>query len=242
MQHWDGIVDALPNPERTWFCRVKETDPWKPLRKCDCKLINTAMNGGKKKALIEFGRATVDLDENIIRYNFYNVPSKKLCSAVWFMKDYKSEKEVSLIPIISTMDEMLIEGLYLQQTKNKSSSTVGREVLLKDDTGYKVFILNYGGKLSIRKKPTSLISLLEGSTELQRGYDDYKIEGEEEENALGPVKHLSFIVHGIGEAMWRREDVKLPSLIDTVELVRTSVNRKMYDSWKSECQGCQRRR
>lgn len=49
MQNWDGIVDHLPNPERTWFARVKETDPWKPLRKCDCKLINAAMNGGKKK-------------------------------------------------------------------------------------------------------------------------------------------------------------------------------------------------
>lgn len=163
-----------------------------------------------------------------------------VCSAVWFLKDHKSEKEVSILPINSTVDEMLIEGLYVESKDKSSSAAVGGEVLLKDDQGYKAFVLNYGGKLSIRRKPTSLISLLEGSTELQRGYENYTIEGEEEENALGPVKHLSFIVHGIGEAMWRREDVKLPGLIETVELVRTSVNKKMYDSWKLECQRCQR--
>jgi hypothetical protein len=165
-----------------------------------------------------------------------------ISSAVWFLKDHKSEKEVSLIPITSTVDEMLIEALYVQSKEKASSSASGDEVLLKDDKGYKAVILNYGGKLNIRRKPTSLISLLEGSTELQRGYDNYAIEGEEEESALGPVKHLSFIVHGIGEAMWRREDVKLPGLLETVELVRTSVNKKMYDSWKLECQRCQKRR
>ena len=194
--------------------------------------------------LIEFGRATVDLEEKSIHYNFYNAPARKICSAVWFMRDYKSDKEVSLLPIISTTDEMLIEQLYMQQSNKKQNSVkVGAEVILKDDKGYKVFIMKVGGgKFAIRRKTNSIISILEGSTELQRGYGEYAVEGEEEESALGPVKHLSFIVHGIGEAMWRREDVKMPGLIDTVELVRSSVNKKMYESWKLECQRCQRRR
>jgi hypothetical protein len=52
--NWEGITDASQNPERTWFYRgVKETDTWKPLRKCDCKIINKAMSGGKKKVIFE---------------------------------------------------------------------------------------------------------------------------------------------------------------------------------------------
>lgn len=141
---------------------------------------------------------------------------------------------------------MLIEGLYIEAMSKSLSGTninaAGAEVSLKEDKGYKVFVTRVGGgKLGIRRKPKSMISLLEGSTELQRGYDDYTVEGEEEEMALGPVKHVSFIIHGIGEAMWRREDVKLPGLVETVEIVRASVNKKMYESWKLECERCERR-
>jgi hypothetical protein len=52
MQKWEGIVDNSPTPKRIWFGRLKETDAWEPLRKCDCKIINAAVNEGKKKVCI----------------------------------------------------------------------------------------------------------------------------------------------------------------------------------------------
>jgi len=246
MATWEGIEDSSPYPERVWFARVKDSESWNPLRKCDCKVINETVKAGKNTALIGFGRATVDLDADIIRYNFYNAPVRQLCSAAWFVKDYKSEKDVKLVPIRSTLDEMLIEELYVQskaEATSNGSIDARAEVLLKDDEGYKVFLMKVGNTLSLRKKTVSMISLLlDGSSELQRGYGEYTVDGEEEEIALGPVRHLSFVIHGIGEAMWRRQDVMIPGVIESVEVMRAAINKKMYGSWKQDCQRCQKRR
>ena len=67
------------------------------------------------------------------------------------------------------------------------------------------------------------------------------IDGEEEECALGPpVTHLSFIVHGIGEAMWSRKDVSSPCMIDEVNHIRKTVYKKMIADWKVECKKIER--
>ena len=178
----------------------------------------------------------------MIRYNFYNAPERKVCSAVWFQKDGSSEKDFTLVPIVSTLDEMIIEEFYVRAVKAFSplanvdpNSLLREEVVLIDAVGYKVFVIKVGGLLSLRKKPTSRISMLEGSTGLQRGYGNYAVDGEEEELALGPVKHLTFIIHGIGEAMWRREDMSFPSTVESVEQMRATINKKLFETWKMDC-------
>jgi hypothetical protein len=191
---WEGIKDASPNPKRVWFCKLKDTDPWEPLQNCDCTAINDCIKENKTEVIIEFGRSTVHLDKNEISYNFYSAPPRKLRSAVWFHK-LKNGKHDKLVPITSTHDEMLIEQYYVNANDNPS---ISEEVALTDDKGHKVALVKVKNMLSLRLKPTSLLSL-EGHIELQRGYGDYTVPGEIEEAALGPIRHLSFVVHGIGE-------------------------------------------
>lgn len=172
MLKWDGIQDSHSNPDRVWLTRFKDSDPWTPLRKCDCKLINKSAKKGDKEVLIEFGRATVDLEKKEVRYNFHNTPGRQLCSALWFQKHKKSEKDATLTPIISTNDELLIEEFYLQIINSspfQEKSNLKQEVILTEDEGYKVYVEQNGNSVSIHKRPISVMAnIAEGSTKLRK--------------------------------------------------------------------------
>ena len=245
---WEGIEDPSDQPQRVWFSKgSRNSDPWLPLRKSDCVALNLAFTSKiQDEVTIECGRATANLKTNVIHYNFYNSPTRQLGSAIWFQKEISpdAKEKYCLIPIISTFDEGLIDGLFKEGVNAQSSNqrdmayVLQKEILLKDDNSYKVYIYkSNGGTLKMRKKSKNFISL-EGFIDLQRGYGDYVVDGEEEEYALGSVRHLSFIIHGIGEAMWSREEVALSSLIDEVNILRTNVNRKLYMDWKQDCEKC----
>ena len=77
---------------------------------------------------------------------------------------------------------------------------------------------------------------MDSPIELQRGYGMYEVDGEKEEMALGPVGHLLFVIHGIGESFWRREDINQPSFIEQIDNLREAVHKTQYESWKKECQ------
>lgn len=268
---WQGIQDASPKPNRVWLSKVKESDPWEPLTKRDCQTINDRIeqntnNTNEKSSTrtrtrtninVEYGRSTVNLQTNEIRYNFYDAPVRQLCSAIWFSKIKRSGKDVA-IPIVSTTDEMLMEHLYIQARDSLNAVNAvndndnndgdgdgdgdykGEDVALQDDEGYKIFIAKENNAWSLRKRPTAVLSM-EGYSDLQRGYGDYTVNGEVEEEALGPVRHVSFVVHGIGEAMWSKEDMNFPSLLQEVKQMRITITKKMYESWKLECNRCERR-
>mmetsp|Transcript_20839 Transcript_20839/g.24127 ORF Transcript_20839/g.24127 Transcript_20839/m.24127 type:complete len:763 (-) Transcript_20839:49-2337(-) len=252
MTKLEGIEDASYVPHRVWFSKgKKESDPWTPLRICDCIALNQSIQEGKGegKVIIESGRATADISNLVIHYNFYNSLTRALGSAIWFQKvSSKSEKDdrSNLIPIISVQDENLIESFYQEGLTNCGSLGQGignflkKEVDLIDDYSHKICMAKAGvDSVVIRKKSKNFMSL-EGFVDLQRGYGNYTVDGEEEELALGPVRHLSFIIHGIGEAMWSRDDVNTLSSIDEVNLLRSNINKKMYMEWKQECQRCQK--
>lgn len=241
MPAWSGIEDPSPIADKVWFSRHKEGDPWKPLRRADCIQLNKQAKG---EVLIECGRATADPENNLIAYNFYNAPKRELCSAIWFLTEYKSDKEIKLTPISSEKDETVIENFYQRAVQGSSSLGDIRKVLkeetgLLDDDKYKVIIVKVGNSLRLRKKPKAVLSL-EAHIDLQRGYGEYEVEGEQEEMALGPVHHLSFVIHGIGEAMWKRNGVHIMGMVQSVEMMRNTINKKLFDSWKQECQRCSR--
>jgi hypothetical protein len=71
-------------------------------------------------------------------------------------------------------------------------------------------------------------------TMLQRGYGHYDVVGEENENLLGPVKHLVFIIHGIGEAWFSRDDVSISGIVDNVDATRLSIQKKQIETWKKK--------
>jgi hypothetical protein len=54
--------------------------------------------------------------------------------------------------------------------------------------------------------------------------------------ALGPVTHVAFVVHGIGEAMWSRQDVQISGILDTMKNARLAMNKKKVEEWKKQCE------
>mmetsp|Transcript_224 Transcript_224/g.283 ORF Transcript_224/g.283 Transcript_224/m.283 type:complete len:528 (-) Transcript_224:50-1633(-) len=75
-----------------------------------------------------------------------------------------------------------------------------------------------------------------GTFDLQRGYTEYSVEGEEDEVELGPVRHLIFIVHGIGQAFINRENVKMMTLIEEIDAARKAMQKIQVSDWKKACE------
>merc|ERR1711963_805197 len=83
---------------------------------------------------------------------------------------------------------------------------------------------------------TSALWGLTGSTSfLQRGFDKYTVRGAEEELCLGPPMQLIFVVHGIGEHMWSRDDLTyVPSLIESVDEMRILIHLRQCEQWRQQ--------
>jgi len=75
---------------------------------------------------------------------------------------------------------------------------------------------------------------------LQRGHGSYVSEGEEEELALGPVNHVVFVVHGIGEA-WFSKD-KTTSMVETMDQLRLVFQKRQVADWKKKCDAAKKKR
>ena len=96
----------------------------------------------------------------------------------------------------------------------------------------------------MRKKPRKGNFLGFGDIQftLQRGYGQYTIEGEDDENALGDLTHVCFVIHGVGEAMWSKEEVSTLSMAEEVDQLRMTVNRKKVQAWRDECKRCEKQK
>lgn len=242
MSKWEGIKDSSAMIPLIWLSRERDTDMWIPLRKEDCRVLNhCAQNDDKEEVYVESGRATVNLKTMTLTYNFFNYPPRKVCQASWFvMKNQKGAYEIE--PILPFDDGLKIEALY--QKALKAFSTLGKgkeevmleEIVLSSDGEEKVTVNKSGDTISLRKKPVSgVTSLLKKGELVQRGFGDYAIEGEEEENILGPVQHLIFVIHGIGETLWTKPSNDMSSLKDEINRLRQTMQKKQVDNWKKAC-------
>lgn len=179
-----------------------------------------------------------DPAKNEVYYLYYAAPKRQLTSATWFTKEEKNSKEYLLIPM-STADAALVEELYQRAVLATSSlgkglQTVIDEQVVLTDEAYKISILkNASNILTMKKKPTGWFGT---NFDLQRGYGEYFIPGEEEEMALGPVSHLVFVIHGVGEALWSRQDIKVNSIVEEMNKMRMLLQRKQVTDWKKECE------
>lgn len=248
MPNWEGIEDAATMLPRIWLTRVKDGDVWKPLRKIDCKALNESRG---EEVLIEGGRAMADPKNGTISFNYVNRPSTKLMPATWFTKEEKNnnKKEFILHPLPEA-DSWQVELLY--QNAVRASSSLGEgldeilkeEVILESDPKHKVCVVRNGGLLCMRKRPkkSNFLGLGEIQFTLQRGYGQYTIEGEDDENALGDLTHAIFVIHGIGEAMWAKAEVSTLSMCEELDQLRITVNRKKVDAWKEECKKCEKQK
>ena len=235
MPKWEGIEDASANPQPVWLTRGDNEPKWKwtPLRKCDCRAINASK---ELQVFVDGGRATAHLDHGILTYNFENQTKfRRLVSGIWFYP-VKNDKLVPL-SAYSKKDEELVEAFYQRVIAASSSLSeettkdLKKEEVLLEDGIYKVILVAGMNSFVLRRRPRALISL-ETAVDLQRGYGPYSVQGETEEMELGPVKHLYFVLHGIGEAMWSRQE---KSMIEELDTLRTSIHKKQHTEWKKMC-------
>jgi hypothetical protein len=198
-----------------------------------------------KPVYVDGRRATADPQQGIISYNFYTRPPKQLTSATWFVQQQENNSNNNKDPILqltpmSDKDATTVETLYQQAIYAASSLGSGMESVLNkkedvelEDTDYRAkVVLSSDGHYVVQK---SLKGWFGKSYDLQRGFGAYVIEGEEDELALGPVTHVCFVIHGIGEAMWSRQEVQLLGLVDTMTNTRLAINKKKVEEWKKQC-------
>jgi len=236
---------------RIWLTRSRENEVWKPLRKINCKALNESRGGGGEEVLIEGGRATANPKNGSIRFNYVDKPPTKLMPATWFQKEEKksNNKEFILHPL-PEQNSWQVELLY--QNAVRASSSLGEgidailkeEIVLETEPVYKVQVQLNGGMLSMRKQPrkSSFLGIGEVQFTFQRGYGQYTIEGEDEENALGDVTHAIFVIHGIGEAMWSKEDTTTNSIREESDVLRNTINKKKILTWREECKRCEKQK
>jgi hypothetical protein len=222
--------------------RQKETEEWKPLRKADCLALNNNIDG-TTPVLIQGGRATAHPDIACIEFNFTNRPPKALMSATWFYKDIDDNKQPILIPL-GEKDAAAVEDLYQLAVQEASSLGNGIDPLLKEelpiDDKYHIMLQKTSEGLAMRKLPTGWFGK---SLDLQRGYGSYVVEGEYEEELLGPVSDLIFVIHGIGEAMWSRENFTMStSLIEDVTIMRLEMQKRQVAEWKRKCEAAKKKK
>lgn len=244
--NWQGIEDANLIPTRVWLARTKEREKdkeeWMPLRKVDCRTLNNNPDG--HPVLIEGGRATADPEFGVIRASFVARPLRALESATWFVveehkKDAKTGKNRPVVNPMPDHEADRVEELYQRAIHAASSLGDGIDPLLKEKvvlegTDYHIELVKETGHYLMRKSPNGWFGK---SYDLQRGYGAYTVEGEEEEMILGPVRHVVFVVHGIGEAMFSRDDFNLASsLVDQMDRIRLAMQRRQIADWKKKCE------
>lgn len=188
--------------------------------------------------VIEHGRATADPTWGKIRYNYIR-GEIFLTSATWFMKtgDENDNKKTILTPMDES-DALVVEQLY--QNAVYAASSYGKGINSIDsqlpfvDGKYRVELVKQNGQYMMRKVP---IGWFAKSCDLQRGYGAYTLEGEDDEDELGPVNHCVFVVHGIGEALFAKEDVNFVlSMKDEMTRFRIQIQKRQIESWKKECE------
>jgi hypothetical protein len=182
---------------------------------------------------IDGGRLAADPEEGIVRHNYLPSVEYELCSAIWFRREEKSKKEVILHPIRDSGESQAIEGFYQRVVAATSSlgdglASVANETLTLEPGERKV-VLN--------KSPLKLILKEKGwfapQYDLQRGYGEYKVDGEEEELQLGEVGHVVFVVHGIGEAFFSKQDVNLPGIVEQMNATRLLIQKQQVIEHKA---------
>lgn len=160
--------------------------------------------------------------------------------------DEKKDPQTGKIkPVLEPMidkESGKVEELYQRAVYAASSFGDGIEPLLKEkvdleDETYHIALCKEAGHYRMKKVPNGWFSK---SYPLQRGYGSYIAEGEEEEEMLGPIDHVVFVVHGIGEA-WFSKD-KTTSMVEQMDQLRLTCQKRQIADWKKKCDAAKKKK
>ena len=246
---WQGIANSQSdtNKFRVWLSRppnASKDTPWQPLRHVDCQKLRETMHN-PRLVHIEGGRATADPVANVIFENFVRSTQRTLCHAAWFIVDEetkKSKKETLLWPITEQADEDKIETLYQNAIILINEGTVtdiqdaSPPVTLSTKATVRVVV--QGKEIFLRQSAPGWF----GHTQvLQRGYGPYIVSGEQEELALGPVRSLAIVVHGIGEKYFTSgSQTAFPSLLDQTHTMRIALQKQQLQAHERDCEAAKK--
>jgi len=253
MVKWDYIEDTSPLPTRVWLSRTKNeeddgfvnNEEWKPLRKSDIKALNnrTSKNqeDGSHPVLIESGRATADPNFGIIRSNFVPRPLRELTSCTWFevREEKKDPHSGKLKPVLEPLpddqsekvEEMYQRAIYAASIYGDGIDSMLKEKVEIEGAQYHVEVCKENGNYLMKNVFDGWFAK---SFALQRGYGSYISEGEEEEEILGQVGHLIFVVHGIGESYFSKDSGE-NSMVKQIDQLRLVFQRRQIVDWKKKC-------
>jgi hypothetical protein len=142
-------------------------------------------------------------------------------------------------PAGSSKNPLETEVVDQEGTEATIASTTTAKLAAAKQKTWSIRIVKVDEKIVMRKCGTGWFGK---SYDLQRGYGAYKVEGEEEEEMLGPVKHLLFVVHGVGEAMLSREDIRIESFANQMARTRLALQKRQVDEWKRNCETAKQRK
>ena len=191
-------------------------------------------------SLIEGGRTTADPEFGVIRYNFQLArPERALTSSIWFVRDDRDNKHQPILVPLTSKDNASVETLYqtiIAADGKQEFDKVSKEETTLDDGKYSAMLKMHDATTYVMRKCPVGSWGFGRSYDLQRGYGFYTVEGEEEEETLGPIRHLLFVIHGVGEAMWSREDASSNSIHEEMINIRLIMQQQQIAEWKKNCE------
>ena len=175
-------------------------------------------------------------------------PLRELTSCTWFavVEEKKDPHTGKLKPVLEPLPDdqsEKVEDFYQRAIYAASIYGGGIEPLLKEKvdlgegTDHHVEVRNESGHYLMRKVYNGWFSK---SFVLQRGHGSYVAEGEEIEEMLGPINHVVFVVHGIGEA-WFSKD-KASSMVVQMDQMRLTFQRRQIADWKKKCEDAKKKK
>ena len=204
----------------TWF--IKEGDGTSD--------SNNNSNDGKRPILTPIS----DEDATIIEEHYQK--AIKACSSLDGQGIDSILKEEVMLPHADNTEVKRSEMKEDGDTNDDEEKEVVKEnqpASQQKQQQYRIMVVKGdGNKLMMRK---SAMGWFGKSYDLQRGYGNYTIEDEDIELSLGPVKNVVFVIHGIGEAMFSREDVAIDSTSERINQARNELQKRQVDEWKRKC-------
>jgi len=210
-----------------WFTtrtNKKNVVEYTPLSPRDCSLLN-----GGLTTTVQHGRLTVDINTLTATNTYWSTPDIDIKYGNWFELSKDGNTAIPLTPDdCTTCEAVYAAGLTSDVTCGFAVGgelTDSRKIVITDSA-----VEGEGGKQTMKiRSPNSFFT---PDVRLQRGYSPYVVPGVSDEDALGPLSSVIFVIHGIGETLWSREDNSMPSLVQQCDKLRIDTHKKLVEDWR----------